>query len=195
MGEYYIYIHTNKVNGKKYIGQTCQKPEYRWNNGKKYEHNEYFYRAIQKYGWENFEHEIIAENLTQEEANHLEELLIKEYDTTNRDKGYNIMLGGNNHRHTEETKKKMSETRTGKKHTKEWCENISSSLRGRKDITEAAIKAHKKRVRCIETNTVYDSQVEAEKETGISRKRISACLNGRQKTAGDYHWELFEGVA
>ena len=36
MNNYIIYKHINKINGKIYIGQTCQKPEYRWNHGKGY---------------------------------------------------------------------------------------------------------------------------------------------------------------
>lgn len=44
---YTIYMHKNKINNKVYIGQTCQKPEYRWNNGNGYKTQTYFYSAIQ----------------------------------------------------------------------------------------------------------------------------------------------------
>lgn len=86
--DYCVYIHTNKINGKKYVGQTCQEPEKRWKNGKGYHNNIYFTRAIQKYGWDNFEHEIIKCNLTKEEADDIEKLLIKELNTLNPN-GYN----------------------------------------------------------------------------------------------------------
>ena len=46
-----VYCHTNKINGKKYIGITSKKPEYRWNNGKGYSTQIVFARAIEKYGW------------------------------------------------------------------------------------------------------------------------------------------------
>lgn len=186
---YCVYIHTNKTNGKMYVGQTSQKPEYRWDNGKRYCHNQYFYRAIQKYGWDGFDHDVIASGLTKDEADHFEELLIKELNTTSRDNGYNIMFGGNNHKHSEETKQKMSKTRTGKKHSDDWCKNISNGLKGKKDINKKALEAHRKKVKCVETNVTYDSQVEAEEKTGISRKGISACCRGYQQTAGGYHWE------
>ena len=106
--KYIIYKHVNKTNGKVYIGQTCMTPNSRWRNGKGYIYNSYFYNAIKKYGWDNFEHIIVAENLTQDEANIMEEELIKLYQSTNRDKGYNIMFGGNNHALSEETKSKLS---------------------------------------------------------------------------------------
>ena len=93
-GNYCVYVHTNKVNGKKYVGQTCQKPEKRWNSGKGYKDNVYFTNAIQKYGWNNFDHEVIAFNLTKEEADNFEILLIKTINSTNPNIGYNLQYGG-----------------------------------------------------------------------------------------------------
>ena len=71
-----VYIHTCKVNNKVYVGQTCKKPEHRWSNGLGYQTQKYFWRSIQRYGWDNFEHIIFADNLTKEEANKMESRLI-----------------------------------------------------------------------------------------------------------------------
>ena len=91
---YCVYIHKNKQNGKVYIGQTCQKPERRWSNGYGYKGCPKFYAAIQKYGWDNFEHIIVQEYLTKEEADNLEKELISKYDSTSKEAGYNISIGG-----------------------------------------------------------------------------------------------------
>lgn len=89
-----VYMHTSP-NGKRYIGITCQRPAKRWGgNGYGYVGNEYFWRAIQKYGWDNFKHEILFENLTQQEAEQKEIELIAYYDSTDPNKGYNITAGG-----------------------------------------------------------------------------------------------------
>lgn len=94
---YTVYKHTCP-NGKVYIGITKQKPERRWGvNGCGYKENEYFYRAIQKYGWENIKHEIIAEGLTEDEADAMEIDLISEYRATDRNCGYNRHFGGKVH--------------------------------------------------------------------------------------------------
>lgn len=113
---YCVYVHTNKINGKKYVGQTINgyKPEKRWVNGNGYKKCAYFYKAIQKYGWDNFEHEIIASNLTQDEANHFEELLIEKLCTMNSKNGYNLKSGGENNKLSEETKKKIGEANRGR---------------------------------------------------------------------------------
>ena len=67
---YIIYKHTNKINGKSYIGQTIQKPSRRWRDGKHYI-DQIFGVAIKKYGWDNFEHIILTDNIqTIEEANY-----------------------------------------------------------------------------------------------------------------------------
>ena len=94
-----------------YVGQTGQKPERRWQNGEGYVNSTYFYNAIQKYGWDNFEHEIIASNLTQEEANNFEALLINKLETLNHNKGYNLKQGGSNGTFTEEHKAKISKSK------------------------------------------------------------------------------------
>lgn len=97
-----VYIHTNIFNNKKYVGQTCQLVEARWRNGKGYlnknKSGDYlqpaFANAIIKYGWENFAHEVYAQNLTKDEADSIEKELISIYQTTDSDFGYNIQIGG-----------------------------------------------------------------------------------------------------
>ena len=86
---YNVYKHTNLVNHKSYIGITSQKCENRWGiNGKGYELQPKFYHAIQKYGWNNFQHDILYTNLDKETALKIEANLIKTYDTI--ENGYNV---------------------------------------------------------------------------------------------------------
>ena len=87
-----IYKTTNKINGKVYIGQHKVKFLFARDNylgsGRKLK------LAIKKYGKENFSKEIITIAMTQSEADVFEEYYIKEYDSTNPEKGYNILKGG-----------------------------------------------------------------------------------------------------
>lgn len=104
-----VYIHTSPSN-KKYVGITSMNPKERWKNGRGYSHNKHFTNAIEKYGWNNFIHEIVAENLTEEEACKMESELIEKYNTFDSDNGYNATTGGEiGKQHTEEVRRKQSE--------------------------------------------------------------------------------------
>lgn len=106
---YSVYKHTSP-SGKVYIGISKNKPEHRWNNGRGYTKNYHFRAAIEKYGWDNFEHEILYKKLSKEDACSKEIELIKLYDSTNRKRGYNISHGGTAPPPlTETTRKKISE--------------------------------------------------------------------------------------
>ena len=106
---YIVYKHTNKLNGKCYIGITQQlNYKKRWGYGAGYSKQLKFYNAIEKYGWDNFDHEILYTGLSAEEAGMLEKELIKKYDSQNN--GYNINEGGENvgYHHSNETKQKLA---------------------------------------------------------------------------------------
>lgn len=91
--KYFLYIHKNKINGKAYVGITCKKnPTHRWRNGNGYSEQP-FYHAIQKYGWDNFEHEIVEENLSEEDAKIKEIQLISKLNSIIPN-GYNYTSGG-----------------------------------------------------------------------------------------------------
>lgn len=91
-----LYMHINKINGKKYVGITSQKPKYRWKKGGKgYVGNEHFWRAINLYGWDGgFDHIILENNLDVIEASHIEQILISAWNLLDEKYGYNINIGG-----------------------------------------------------------------------------------------------------
>jgi len=92
---YIVYKHTNKHNGKSYIGISSQSIQHRSGyNGKNYKRNKHFYAAIQKYGWSNFSHEILFDELSKENAEHKEIELIAKYKTNDFRYGYNLSSGG-----------------------------------------------------------------------------------------------------
>lgn len=84
MTKYTVYMHvlpkeiSRKENDKYYIGITCQEPEKRWQNGRGY-FSQMFYFAIEKYGWENFKHVILFSGLSYDEACDKEKELIEYY--------------------------------------------------------------------------------------------------------------------
>ena len=49
-----------------------------------------------------------------------------------------------------------------------------------------------KKVYCYELDQTFNSMAEAERETGVRQPYISACCQGKQKTAGKYHWKYVE---
>ena len=99
-GKYTVYIHTNIINQKKYVGLTKQQPERRWGrNGQGYfkkKKGKYvqpaMVNAILKYGWNNFTHEILEKNLTQEKACEREKYYISFFETDKY--GFNLKSGG-----------------------------------------------------------------------------------------------------
>jgi hypothetical protein len=105
--KYSVYVHTSPAK-KVYVGYTSRKPKARWANGKGYTSNLEFAKDIEKYGWSNFIHEILAEVETKEEAEALEKFYIKKFKACDPLYGYNKSVGGPpcNKGLTEEEKKK-----------------------------------------------------------------------------------------
>lgn len=127
---YCLYMHISP-SGKKYIGITCRKPKKRWNYGKGYVGNDYFTKAIEKYGWNNFDHIILCVGLTREQASELEIRLIEVYDTTNREKGYNLDGGGiKRKRMSDETKKKIGDAHRGRYTEAQWAATMARAGKG-----------------------------------------------------------------
>lgn len=202
--KYTVYMHVTP-SGKRYIGITCKKPEYRWNHGDGYALNKHFYNAILKYGWENIDHIIVCRDLSKDEACELEQFLIKVHETTNPSKGYNQSIGGESGslgvHFTDERKKKIGDAHKGMRHTEDAKRRISEGHRGKPtwnkgrswtdDEKETFCKAQKTRksVKCVETGIVYLGFRDAEKKTGIEHNDISRCCRGLRVSVGGYHWE------
>ena len=181
-----VYMHINKFNGKRYVGITSIDPIKRWNNGRGYYKNKHFSDAIKKYGWGGFDHLILFSGLSRENACNIEQWLIAEYKTTNKTLGYNLTTGGDHYKHSEESRKKMSQNRKGKgrvKRTPEQREHMKANHGG---------GTEKSRVICIETRREYPSINDASRDTGINKKGISGCCRKMKhyNTAGGYHWKF-----
>ena len=215
MGDYCVYKHTSP-SGKVYIGVTKQRPEKRWCNGIGYKQNKYFFKAICKYGWRNFQHEIIVSGLSYEDAANMEISLISSHNAVDKDFGYNIEHGGNMcGTHSEETKRKISianmrtksspEARaamalrsTGKKHSERTKLLIGEKSKA-KPMTESWRQhlkdCNKKKSRAVEQidlngNVVarFSSQTEAAKSVNGFAQNIWRACNGIKPTCRGYGW-------
>ena len=178
---YCIYAHISPSN-KAYIGITCQKPNRRWHGGSGYREQPKFYNAIKKYGWDNFKHIILFENLTESQACELETKLIEQYDSIKN--GYNQTNGGTigyHYKHSEETKLLLSKLRKGVPL------NPEHKL---KSIAQLAKNREKRQreVYCIETRETFKSIKEAANAYNLRAEHICECCKGKRKTCGKLHW-------
>ena len=130
---YTVYRHTCP-NGKIYVGVTVQDPIRRWANGFGYRNNRHFFAAIEKYGWDNIRHEILADGLTKNQAEALEIQLIADHNSTDPRNGYNHSTGGRCNsgvRMTEESKKKISHAKMGHSVSTETREKLRNAQTGK----------------------------------------------------------------
>ena len=156
-------------------------------------------RAIAKYGWKSFKYSVVEriegndKKEVRERLNELEVKYIALRKTHHTQGGYNVTWGGSdtgNYQHTEETKKLLSQLRKGKKATIEERKAISEGLRGLKKTEQ-----HKENIRKAHPHidiimldqkgnivAKYVSVKDAERQTGINKGGISACINGKQLT-------------
>jgi len=107
---YTVYRHISP-SGKVYVGITQLYLPYRWKQGNGYKRCKLFYRAIQKYGWDNFLHEIVLDGISKSEAIYTEKYLIRWYKIHGM--SYNITDGGESTlgiHMPEEAKRKISKT-------------------------------------------------------------------------------------
>ena len=177
---YIVYKHTTP-SGKVYIGITTRSLNERIHGG--YRHNKYFRRAIEKYGWENIQTEILADSVTAAEATLLEQYYIEAFESKDHTKGYNIEDGGvQRNSSSEETRRKISEA-AKRRHTP-----ISAETR-----EKLRKKAKRKPVRNIDTGEEYESLRDAARAMGHSYKHISDVCHGRRLTACGYRWEFIDG--
>lgn len=185
--EYCLYCHTNKINGKKYFGITCQTPQRRWQNGNGYK-TKYFYNAIQKYGWDNFRHEVLIKGLSFDEANKLEMEYIAKYHTCIYDDecwGYNATFGGDGtlgYRHSEETKEKFK----NRVISKETREKISKSV---SEVNKGRIVSEETKAKISQTET--GKVVSDETKQKISKAQIGRKLTEEWKNnISKHHLEI-----
>lgn len=208
-----VYMHQNPNNSKVYIGITCQIPERRWKNGKGYEKGSLFRNAIDKYGWDAFNHIILYDNLTKEEAESKEQELIRLFKSNQRKYGYNIQRGGSVNFLEEETKKKIAKANIGKKHSMETKRKLSLSHIGKQKClgykhSEETKEKHRKlwegakniNARAIDQYDMdgnfirhYNYMDEVKKYLNIpSTCHISDCCRGKRNKCYGYKWEYSE---
>lgn len=188
--DYVIYEHVNKINGKRYIGMTCQIPSKRWSNGNKYQ-NPVFKADVEKYGWDNFEHNILLKDLTRKEAQKIEADLIYDLDLKNPNKGYNQVGGGSgggmyNKRHNEDAKEQIRCKMKVRAFTDEHKLRISQANSGKNHPLAKKVYQYTKSGKLIK---VWDYMTDASNYLNIPKTNISACCLNKRKSAGGYIWK------
>lgn len=216
----HIYKIKHKATGRVYIGQTTRKlserfgtHKYRLRRG--IHDNQFLQNVWTKYGEDSFTFTSICRATTIEELNRLEQVSILRYKASFRLGGFNLKLGGNNHKMAPETKEKLSLSlrgntngrankgiskpnyQEGKPKKESTKQKISASLKGRKRDPEAVEKGVNKHLKSVVQLTLmgekiaeYPSLKEAAIQTGANKSRISRCIGGYCPNAGGFMWCL-----
>lgn len=186
---YCVYMHTSP-SGKRYVGITAKEPTRRWKEGRGYNHNRHFTRAVAKYGWDSIRHEILLSDLAEEQAERWERFFIAMFRTTEPAYGYNQTTGGEiGKEFSEETLKRMSAAQKGekshkfgKRESEETRKKKSDALKGRQFSKE-----HKQKLSESRTGQKI-GPFSAE-----HRRKIGDALKGKRQSAehnrknGDAH--------
>ena len=198
-----VYEHITP-SGKRYIGITSKKPEKRWKNGRGYRKNTPFGFAIEKYGWNDIQHNILFNDLTEKEAKWLENYLICYYWTFvgfNDSKGYNCTLGGEGslgYIASEEARKKISDSNKGRT---VWNKGKKGKQHHSEETKIKMSEAHKGQIAWNKGKTSPNKGKHLSEE---QKKKISASLKGQIPWNKDKngvqvshnkgkHWKLIDG--
>ena len=200
-----VYKHTTP-DGKVYIGMTGRTLKRRWKSG--YGNSGPFAKAIKRFGWENIEHDIIADGLTRAEAEDKERETIALYRSNEEKYGYNLDSGGYaEKKHCERTIRKMSEAaKRGKHaehlHTREVIECRALSQRGHivSEETRRKIGDSHRGKKSVSAKSVlqidmagnvvrqWDCTMDVEREMGYKNSAISRCCLRKRPTAYGFVW-------
>jgi group I intron endonuclease len=126
-----VYLITNTVNDNKYVGQTRQQLNKRWQHHiteSRSFSDRPLYRAINKYGIDNFKVRILEE-CPASILDDREVYWIDFLDTYH--KGYNATTGGEHPEHSQDTKDKISQSMSNLSRSNEWVSNVSISLKNK----------------------------------------------------------------
>lgn len=213
--KYFVYRHITP-DGLIYVGATSfKKPEKRWGNGRCYQANKRFTDAVNFFGWDNIKHEILAKGLPKEEAHAMERELIREWDTTNPEEGYNILDGDLStkiycvelDRTFPSLHEAARETHIKRDSLKSACTGQTATAGGyhwcyEKDKAAYEIDTNRKEPRKkrpvinLDTGKAYESIRAAFRDTGITVQEIGAVCAGKphRKTAGGFRWAYVSEV-
>ena len=168
-----VYKHTSP-SGKVYIG-IAKDVRHRWrNNGSGYRGSTRIWYAIQKYGWDKFLHEIVATDLTRQEACDMEIALIGKYKSTDPNFGYNLTAGGQHGTLSQTSVEKLRASMMG--------HPVSDKVR--------AILSESRKIPliCIETQEVFASAKEVTDKMGFCYSSVLKAARGQQDTCGGFHF-------
>lgn len=203
-----IYLRTNTVNGKQYVGQTrdIKQRDIAWNCLKNRYANRYIDEDREKYGLDKWESKVLVE-CDDSEGDCWEQYYIKELNTKVPN-GYNIADGGSGIlgvKFSEETKRKLSEIKKGKydgeknpfygeHHSEESRKKMSEAHKGKQQPKEIIEKKSKKVYQHTVTREFvreWESTAECGRN-GFYKELISACCRGKQKTHKGFMWSYIK---
>lgn len=193
-----IYIFVNKTNQKIYVGKTIDTYAQRFNEHKynafTKQTQTYFYNAIRKYGWDGFDKYIIYQTDESEAKRDIDKIVLEKetfyinlFRSDSSEFGYNLTSGGDGisgYKHTEETKRKLSESHSGEAHWKFGKTNVGGEAILQFDLDFNFIKE-------------WPSMSEISRELGCKANNISKCCANQIDTYYGFIWvkktEYYDG--